>query len=394
MSGAEDLASRPSTDEEEVRARLDELLRTGDRADPEAFLGHQFDLGLARVHFPADRGGLGVSPKLQPIVEHGIADAGAPALPWRVGPGMAAPTIVTHGTAEQQDRFLRPLFSGAEVWCQLFSEPGAGSDLAALSTSATRDGDEWSVNGQKVWTSVAHLADWGLLLARTDPEQPKHKGLTAFVLDMHSRGVEVRPLRQLSGNAEFNEVYLTDVRVPDTRRLGGVGDGWRVAVTTLMNERVAIGGTQPRRGEGPIAGALAAWKQCAEPSAVQRDHLAQLWIRAELLRLTNIRAAQRRSAGTPGPEGSIGKLADAELTQDIAGFTVDVIGAPALLCPPYDTVTRDTADPTVAFLRARSTSIGGGTSEIMRNIIGERTLGLPGDVRVDKDRPWREVPRS
>jgi alkylation response protein AidB-like acyl-CoA dehydrogenase len=307
---------------------------------------------------------------------------------------MAAPTIVTHGTAQQQDRFLRQIFSGAEVWCQLFSEPGAGSDLAALSTSAIRDGDEWSVNGQKVWTSVAHVADWGLLLVRTDPEQPKHKGLTAFVLDMHSHGVEVRPLRQLSGNAEFNEVYLTDVRVSDSCRLGGVGDGWRVAVTTLMNERVAIGGSQPRRGEGPIADALAAWKQCAERSAVQRNRLAQLWIRAEVLRLTNIRAAQRRSAGTPGPEGSIGKLADAELTQDITGFTVDVIGAPALLCPPYDTVTRNTADSTIAFLRARSTSIGGGTSEIMRNIIGERTLGLPGDVRVDKDRPWREVPRS
>ncbi|MBV9661470.1 MAG: acyl-CoA dehydrogenase family protein [Acidimicrobiales bacterium] len=382
------------TDEGLVRTNLDELLRAADRTDSEAFLGHQFDLGLARVHFPQGRGGLGVSPKLQPLVQQAIADADAPILPWNVGPGMAAPTIVTHGTPDQQDRFLRPLFSGAEVWCQLFSEPGAGSDLAALATSARRDGDVWTVNGQKVWTSVAHLSNWGLLLARTDPDQPKHKGLTVFVLDMHGPGVEVRPLRQMSGHAEFNEVFITDAAVPDDRRIGPVGEGWRVALTTLMNERFAIGGAQPRQGEGLIEDAIKAWEQGGRRDGVWQDRLVRLWVRAEVQRLTNIRAAQRRSLGVPGPEGSISKLAFAELAKDIADFTMDSRGPAALLCTPYEAVGRDTDDPTIAFVRAQSRSIGGGTSEVMRNIIGERALGLPGDLRVDKDRPWSEVLRS
>ena len=203
-------------------------------ADPVAFLGQQFDLGLAWVHFPEGHGGLGLGPKLQTTINQRLADAGAPSAWMRnpIGYGMGAPTVVTHGSDTQKERYLRPLFTGEEIWCQLFSEPGAGSDVAGLSSRAERDGDEWVVNGQKVWTSVAHRARWGMLVARTDPDQPKHRGLTYFVVDMHQPGVEVRPLRQMTGEAEFNEVYFTDARIPDEERLGEVGEGWRVSLTT------------------------------------------------------------------------------------------------------------------------------------------------------------------
>ena len=198
------------------------------------------------------KAGLGLSPRLQRTINETLIPAGAPIAAYRnvIGHGMGAPTLVTHGTDEQKERYLRPLFTGEEVWCQLFSEPGAGSDVAGLATKAVRDGDEWIVNGQKVWTTLAHLAKWGMLVARTDPDQPKHKGMTYFVVDMEAPGVEVRPLYQITGEAEFNEVYFTDVRIPDEERLGEVGEGWRATLTTLMNERVAIGGGIPAKGDG------------------------------------------------------------------------------------------------------------------------------------------------
>ena len=219
--------------------------------DPVTFLGRQYDLGLAWVHFPEGYGGLGLSPEAAEARQRDAA--GAPGARRRtlrnpIGHGMGAPTVVTHGSDEQKRRYLRPLFTGEEIWCQLFSEPGAGSDVAGLATRAVRDGDEWVVNGQKVWTTLAHVARCGMLVARTDPDAPKHKGLTYFVVDMHAPGVEVRPLHQITGEAEFNEVYFTDVRIPDAERLGEVGEGWRVSLTTLMNERVAIGGQIPPRG--------------------------------------------------------------------------------------------------------------------------------------------------
>jgi alkylation response protein AidB-like acyl-CoA dehydrogenase len=310
---------------------------------------------------------------------------------------MGAPTIVTHGSDEQQARYLRPLFTGEEIWCQLFSEPGAGSDVASLSTRAVRDGDEWVVNGQKVWTTLAHVARFGMLIARSDPDAAKHKGMTYFVVDMHAPGVEVRPLRQMTGDAEFNEVYLTDVRIPDSHRLGAVGEGWRVSLTTLMNERVSIGGATPPRGSGLIAEAVRVWEERGG-SAVQRDRLARLWIEAEVLRLTNIRASQARRMGSPGPEGSIGKVMAAELNKRITTLAIDLLGAEGMSYGSYE-MKRSTSAmgfSTIqqAFLRMRANSIEGGTSEILRNILGERVLGLPGDIRVDKDRPWSEVPRS
>ena len=387
-----------------VDALVDRLLEENDPADAIAFRGAQYDLGLAWVWFPAGFGGLGLAPDLQRRVEERIRAAGARADALeRNGFGifLAAPTIAAHASDELKARLLRPLFTGQELWCQLFSEPGAGSDLAGLSTRAVRDGDEWVVDGQKVWNTLAHRADRGMLVARTDPEAPKHRGLTYFALDMHTPGVDVRPLRQITGEAEFNEVYLTGVRVPDADRIGGLGDGWRVSLTTLMNERVTIGGAVAARNSGPIGDALEVWREHPEShDPVRRDRLARLWIDAEVLRLTNARAAANRKAGAPGPEGSVAKLAFAETNRSIYELCMDVLGADGLLYPSYEMVRPDEAsltgggDPRKMFLRSRAYSIEGGTSEILRNVLGERVLGLPGEPRVDKGLPWNEVPRS
>ena len=244
------------TDEARVIDLTEQLLSEFPPAstDPVTFLGAQFDLGLAWIHFDEGFGGLGLARSLQRPVSERLAAAGAPTAGSRnpIGAGMAAPTIATWGTDEQKKRYLRPLFTGEEVWCQLFSEPGAGSDVAALATSAVPDGDDWVVNGQKVWTTLAHLASFGILVARTDPNLPKHSGLSYFIVDMHAPGVEVRPLRQITGEAEFNEVFFSDARIPNANILGNVGDGWRVSLTTLMNERVSIGGGVGPRGSGAI----------------------------------------------------------------------------------------------------------------------------------------------
>ncbi len=395
-------------------ARVDELVDglladvAPDRAGPAEFWGAQFDRGLAWVHFPEGLGGLGLAPGLQRRIQARLARAGGPVTPSRaiIGHGMVAPTVLTHGTPAQQDRYLRPLFTCEEIWCQLFSEPGAGSDVSGLATRAERDGDEWRVNGQKVWTTVAHLAHFGLLLARTDPELPKHQGMTMFLVDMTQDEVDVRPLFQITGEAEFNEVFFTDARIPDEAgRLGGVGEGWRVALTTLMNERVSIGGGVPRRGQGAIGDALRLWKERwasvdTAQARVLRDRVLSLFVRAEVTRLTNARAAALRRVGTPGPEGSVGKLSFAEQNQLIYELCVDLMGAEGMLhSSDYPKVRPGevaigTTDLHKAFLRARANSIEGGTSEVMRNIMGERVLGLPGDPRGDKGIPWKDVPRS
>jgi alkylation response protein AidB-like acyl-CoA dehydrogenase len=255
-----------------------------------------------------------------------------------------------------------------------------------------------------VWNTLAHIADRGMLVTRTDPEAPKHKGLTYFALDMHAPGVEVRPLRQITGEAEFNEVYLTEVRVPDADRIGDVGEGWRVAMTTLMNERTTIGGGggQPGRGSGAIAEAVRLWKdEVADHDPARRDRLMRLWIEAEVLRLTNIRGGQNRKAGNPGPEGSIAKLAFAENNMRIYELCVDLLGADGLVGYDYEMRRAENlglvgppGSSRKMFLRSRANSIEGGTSEIQRNILGERVLGLPGEPRTDKDVPWSQVPRS
>ena len=390
------------SEEQHVLDLCDQLVAAHDPAStpPREFLGAQFDLGLAWVHFPEGSGGLGLSPRVQKTVNERLGRAKAPSAAARnpIGYGMGAPTILTHGSDEQRQRYLRPLFTGEEIWCQLFSEPGAGSDVASLSTTALRDGDEWILNGQKVWTTLAHLSRFGMIVARTNPDLPKHKGMTYFVIDMHAPGVEVRPLRQMTGEAEFNEVFMSDVHIPDAERLGDVGEGWRVALTTLMNERVSIGGAIPPREGGLIRDVLATWRQGEGWSAARRDELMRLWIEAEVLRLTNIRASQLRTVGTPGPEGSVGKILAAEHNKSVTSFLVDLMGADGMLYTSYEMVRPEATMSwdchQKAFLRMRANSIEGGTTEVMKNILGERVLGLPGDVRTDKDAPWKDVPRS
>jgi alkylation response protein AidB-like acyl-CoA dehydrogenase len=370
------------------------------------FLGACFDAGLSWVHFPVGLGGLGASRGLQAVADDILQEAGGP-VPLGLNPmgyGMAAPTVREHAQSEDvKTFFLRPLATTEDIWCQLFSEPGAGSDLAGLATSAVRDGSgdgDWVINGQKVWTSLAQKARWGLLLARTDIDAPKHKGLTYFVLDMHSPGVETRPLRQMTGQAEFNEVYITDARIPDAHRLGGVGDGWRVAMTTLMNERSALGASGSRRGAGTISEAVELWASRPDRhTPVLRDRLAALWLRAEAQRLTSERSRASATVGDPGPEGSIGKMVGAELNQQIYQFCMDLLGPEGLLYHGYDMHgphrEGDWRGPIQQrYLRSRANTIEGGTSEVMRNILGERVLGLPGDLRADAGMAWKDVPRG
>ena len=366
------------------------------------FLRARFDAGLAWVHYPPGLGGLGLPRELQQVVEAELAAAHAPTnQPERIGIGlgMAAPTILGFATDEQKKRWLRPLWTGEEVWCQLFSEPGAGSDLAGLATRAVRDGDHWVVNGQKVWTSSAHYARWGLLLARTDPDVPKHAGLTYFAVSMNDPGVEVRPLRQLTGEAEFNEVYFTDAVVPDSDRIGGVGEGWRVAQGTLMNERVAIGGGAIPREGGSIGLAAAAWREHPElRTPGQHDRLVRLWAEAEIARLAAARLRQQLAAGHPGPEGSAAKFVFARLNQEITSFELEFAGADSLRYDDWSmrrpkAITFLNRGPGYRYLRSRGNSIEGGTSEILRNIIAERVLGLPAEPRTDTRVPWKDLPR-
>ncbi len=392
-----------------IDERIDQLLGEFPPSSTDAvtFLGAQFDLGLAWAHFPEGDGGVGGTPADHLRVLQRLARAGAPTAANRnvIGYGMVAPTLVVHGTDEQRSRYLRPLFTGEEIWCQLFSEPGAGSDVAALSTRAARDGDEWRIDGQKVWTTLAHISAFGLLIARTDPDVTKHRGMTAFLVDMRAAGVEVRPLYQITGEAEFNECFFNDARVGDDQRLGDVGDGWRVALTTLMNERVSIGGTVPSRGSGLIGEAVSIWRErwsarTDRHAQAMRSELLAAWVRNEVARLTNWRASDLRRAGTPGPEGSAAKLVFAEENQRTSALCVDLLGADGMQYGSTYPLVRPTesafnsADPRKAFLRMRANSIEGGTSEVMRNIIGERVLGLPGEPRVDKDLAWKDVPRS
>ncbi|MEA2625367.1 MAG: hypothetical protein QOD06_1412 [Candidatus Binatota bacterium] len=400
--------------EEELRSRVRALLEEAhpDRVDAFTFRGKQYDNGLAWVHFPEGYGGLGLNPKMQAVVQDELrrnAETQHDDMMLNpIGIGMGAPTVLTHGNEWMKRTLLRRIFTGEDIWCQLFSEPGAGSDVAGLSMRGVRDGDDWVLNGQKVWTSLAHVSKWGMLLARTDPDRPKHEGLSYFLLDMESPGVEVRPLHQITGEAEFNEVFLNDVRIPADRMLGAEGDGWRVAITTLMNERTAIGGAVGRRGGGSIGILLELWNARTPGSlspaaeAVLRDRITQLYIRSELLRFTSQRAKAAQKTGNPGPEGSVGKLALAELNQRIWECGMDVLGTDSLVYeagyrrrrPAGESRTGRLALAKYQFLRSRANSIEGGTSEVMRNILGERVLGLPGEPRPDKGVPWKDVPRS
>jgi alkylation response protein AidB-like acyl-CoA dehydrogenase len=389
----------------ELRAKVRAFCARRDPASTprDEFLSARFDAGLAAVQYPVGHGGLGLPRPLQSAADAEFASAGAPELDPRrnvIGLGMAAPTIIAFGRDEQIDRWLKPLWLAAEIWCQLFSEPGAGSDLAGLATRAVRDGDDWIVNGQKVWTSLAHEARWGLLLARTDPDVPKHAGLSYFVLDLQAPGVEVRPLRQLTGEAEFNEVFLTDARVPDANRLGGVGEGWRVANATLMNERVSIGGARSTPREESAIGYLAhTWRNHPELRTHDlHQRLLRLWADAEVARLAGERLRQQLAVGTPGPDGSAAKLTFARLNQEISGLEIELAGADGLTYDDWTLRRPQTGGdysrgPGFRYLRSKGNSIEGGTSEILRNIIAERVLGLPPEPRTDTGAAWKDLPR-
>ncbi|MCZ7525354.1 MAG: acyl-CoA dehydrogenase family protein [Acidimicrobiia bacterium] len=407
--------ARPEEARRLVDDLIDDLLARHDPATTprEVLWGAQFDAGLAWVHFPEGRGGLGLDPELQDRIDQRLAAAGVENNLARnmMGVGMAGPTLIEYGTLEQQDALLRRIWTCEDIWCQMFSEPGAGSDVAALATRAVRDGDEWVVNGQKVWTTLAHVADKGLLLARTDPDVPKHLGLTYFWVDMHAPGVEVRALRQMTGEAEFNEIYLTDVRIPDRQRIGPVGEGWRVAMTTLGNERNMLGKLAvPTRSGGPIRHVLRLWRERVArgsgPDPVLRDRVVRVWMEAEVLRLTMLRAEANRERGTPGPEASIGKIGVSPHHQRLYGLCMELLGPEGMLVSGYEMTRPDTVSPSIlgdeeqaadvqkAFLTAVGATIGGGTTEIARNVVGERVLGLPREPSVDRDVPWSEIPRS
>jgi alkylation response protein AidB-like acyl-CoA dehydrogenase len=394
------------TDLGSVQEQVDELLREKppSSTEPGEFLAAQFDAGLAWADFPPGEGGLGGTRSLRRDVQQALTQAGAPDATRRNPHGyhMGSAILRAFGTDAQRQRYLKPMFTAQERWCQLFSEPGAGSDLAGLACRAERDGDSWLVNGQKVWSSGALNADIGMLVTRSDPSVPKHRGLTYFLLDMHAPGVDIRPLRQLTGDAEFCEVFLDGVRVPDDARLGEEGDGWRVTIGTLMAERYMLGsGTAEAR---PIDFALELYRERAAGDPVIRDRLAELWIRGRALQLLAVRLASR-PASQQGPEGSMVKAGLSALNQETYDLCMDMLGSDAML---YDTYVVDVAPPGQGadraegnrtdvrrrFLRSRANSIEGGTSEIMLNILGERVLGLPPDVRLDKDRPWSAIPRS
>ncbi len=402
------IETKPLDAEELVKSKLQELIDfRKENNDIKEFWGKQFDLGLAWVQFPEGAGGLGLNPKYQLMVIETLRNEGISQqnrVANILGIGMGAPTIIEYGTEEQISKYLRPMFTTEEIWCQLFSEPGSGSDLASLSTKAVDDGDGYIVNGQKVWTTLGHLAKWGLIVTRTDPNVPKHRGLTFFIVDMESEGVDVRPLRQITGEAEFNEVYFTDVKIPKENILGSLGEGWRVSLTILMNERVAIGGNVRESGSGAPGHLVQLWKEKNLQDPVTRDKLIKLWIEQEAVRLTNMRAVENREKGTPGPEGSTSKLYEAEINKASYEFGMDMLGNDGLLFPRgyaltqpelnFENETFGFTDTQSLFLRSRANSIEGGTSEIMRNIIAERVLGLPSEPKLDKDKAWKDIPRS
>jgi len=387
-----------------VEGALDRLLdRFPDPAgaDRLEFLRMQYSLGLAWVHFDPGFGGLGVPAAHQSAVTERLVPRGAPT-PGSgdfVGIHQAAASIHGFGTDDQRARFLPGIFDGTERWCQLFSEPGAGSDLAGLSTQAVADGDEWVVTGQKVWTSGAQAARWAILLARSDPAAPKHRGLTFFVCDMTLPGVEVRPLRQADGAAHFNEVFLDAVRLPDELRLGDVAQGWAVALMGLHSEREGIGDAL-RSHWGAVE---AAWRAYDAPTdnvaRVMRARVVDCWIDAKLVELARERMLAAQGTGGSTPIGSLLKIAQSAANQRAASLLVALMGPAGQVGFDYDASLAAGLDgpggaPQMLVVRSRANSIEGGTDEIQRNIIGEQVLGLPGDVRVDKHVPWSDVPRS
>ncbi|MEO0981119.1 MAG: acyl-CoA dehydrogenase family protein [Pseudomonadota bacterium] len=384
----------------EARAFLEQHLEPKTATNPRAGRGQsdfmarakdwqakKADNGFAQITWPKEIGGRGGTPMEQVIWNQEEGKFEAPTGPFAIGLGICIPTVIAFGSDEHKKRYVHKALRGEEIWCQLFSEPGSGSDAAGAKTRAVKDGDEWVVNGQKVWTSGAHYSDYGILLARTDPSVPKHKGLTMFIVDMKDPGVEARPIHQASGGREFNEVYFTDVRIPDSDRLGEPGEGWKVAIVTLMNERLAVGGSP-----GPDWSEIMDYARQAGAMSDQafREKLADWYVAAQGYKLTKFRTQTALSRGeTPGPENSIGKIITANQLQDICSSAID-------LQDHYGVISDEEKSPSDAlfqqsFMWAPGLRIAGGTDEILKNIIAERVLGLPQEIRVDKDVPFDQI---
>ncbi|MEL0018484.1 MAG: acyl-CoA dehydrogenase family protein [Rickettsiales bacterium] len=351
--------------------------------------------GFAGITQPKEYGGRGGTTMEQVIYNQEEANYLTPTGVYEIGLGMCIPTMLAYATEEQKQRYAPPAFRGEEIWCQLFSEPQAGSDLANLRLKSERDGDDWILNGQKIWTSGAHFCDYGVIVTRSDPSLAKHKGLTYFFVDMKSPGIECRPIHQISGASNFNEVFFTDVRVPDSQRLGDVGDGWRVSLTTLMNERLAIGERPPPGFEEAFA--LAKEIELEDGLAIDdggvREKLADWYVNGRGVTLTRFRSMTALSRGAdPGPENSIGKAITGKMRQDIAAFGMDLMDAAGAIADADNAPMRALFQE--ALLSAPSGRIAGGTDEILRNIIAERVLGLPQDIRVDKGIPFSELAKK
>lgn len=372
--------AQPSEAEALVRAKAWQAMRAAAR--------------YAKITWPKEVGGLGGTPIQQVIYNQEEGQFDVPGGFFDIGLGMCIPTLMTYGKPEDLKRYVGPALRGEEIWCQLFSEPSAGSDVAGLRTKAERDGDDWVINGQKVWTSGAHYSDYGILLVRTNPDVPKHKGLTMFYIDMKAPGVTVKPIKQINGGANFNEVFFNDLRVKDSQRLGEVGDGWKVALTTLMHERLAVGGGAGSRG--PDAKELLELARATEledgpaiRNAGVREKIADIYVRTQGLKYTTYRTMTALSRGQqPGPEASIGKIVSAPKLQDVAGFGMDLQGEAGVL------MSGDGAEFQQSYMWAPGLRIAGGTDEILKNIIAERVLGLPGDIRVDKDIAFKDAPKG
>jgi acyl-CoA dehydrogenase len=381
--------AKPRTPDDSYTGTLQEAETKGALKWAKEWQKKKADDGWACITWPKEYGGRAATP-IQSVIwgqEEGKFKTPPPV--FSIGTGMCGPTILTHGSDAQKAQWIPKLLSGEEVWCQLFSEPNAGSDLAGLRTSAVRDGDDWIVNGQKIWTTGAQFCDWGIMVTRHDPNVAKHAGLTYFVVDMHSAGVEVRPINQINGGMGFNEVFFSDVRIPDANRIGEVGDGWRVAITTLMNERASIGAGG---GAGdPIAEMIALAQEVGSfDDSDVRQQIADFYVKRKGLQYTSYRTLTALSQGKiPGPEASMGKLVGAKLMQDMGSFGMDLAGAAGSLAP-----SAAPADGTFQsqFLGSPGLRIAGGTDEILRNIIAERVLRLPPEVRLDKEVAFREIP--
>ncbi|MEA3075952.1 MAG: hypothetical protein QOF60_860 [Actinomycetota bacterium] len=382
----------PADDDDDDLAEAN--FELGDVATNKAFQAKLYDAGLAGITWPAEVGGQGLSNEHQRVFNEEAADYEMPTGVYTIGLGMVIPTIVEHGTPEQKDRYVRKALRGEEIWSQLFSEPGAGSDVASLQMKAERDGDEFVLNGQKVWTTGAQHSDFGAVIARTNPDMPKHRGITMFVIDFKAPGVNVRPLRQMNGGSGFNEVFFDNVRVPAANVIGGVDDGWRCAIAMLANERVAIGagGGGARRGGGgagidPMVKVARGNGLIDDP--VVRQGLADVYIRQRIMGFIGQRTrAALKSGKAPGPEGSIAKLAGALLARRSSDLGIAIAGAAGQAWPEGD---RRAARWAAAVLSTPASRIAGGTDEIQRNIIGERVLGLPKEPQVDRDQPFREL---